>query len=323
MKALVLVGKDQPLAYQDVEKPIITEGSVLVKLAAAALNHRDVWIQKGMYAGLKYPTILGSDGAGTTSDGQSVIINPSINWGENPRFQGISYQILGLPMDGTFAEYISIPKENVVKMPEHLTFEQAAALPLAGLTAFRALFTRCQVKAGEKVLISGIGGGVALFALQFALAVGCEVWVTSSSEDKIANAVSMGASGGFDYRTEGWSKTAVAATGGFDCVIDSAAGSGFGELVKTCQPGARLCFYGGTAGLLSGISPQIVFYKQLTIMGSTMGSSAEFEAMVAFVAAQKIVPIVDEVFALSDGNVAMKKMSEGKQFGKLVLKTIS
>ena len=319
MKALVLVSKDQALAYKDVEKPTYTEGSVLVKLLAAALNHRDVWIEQGKYAGIKYPTILGSDGAGTTEDGQSVIINPSINWGDNPHFQSKSFQILGLPMDGTFAEYISIPEENIVKMPEHLTFQQAAALPLAGLTAFRALFTRCQVKAGEKVLISGIGGGVALFALQFALAAGCEVWVTSSSEEKIDKAVAMGAKGGFDYRTEGWSKTAMETMDGFDCVIDSAAGSGFAELVKTCQPGARLCFYGGTAGLLTGISPQIVFYKQLTIMGSTMGSSAEFKAMVSFVSNHKIVPVVDEVFALSDGNVAFAKMANGQQFGKLVL----
>ena len=293
---------------------------LLVKLAAAALNHRDVWIQKGMYAGIKFPTILGSDGAGMTDDGQSVIINPSIKWGDNPRFQGKDYQILGLPTDGTFAEYISISEENIVKMPPHLSFEQAAALPLAGLTAYRALFTRCQAKAGEKILVSGVGGGVALFAMQFALAAGCEVWVTSSSEEKIAKAVSMGAKGGFDYRTEGWSKTATATTGGFDCVIDSAAGKGFAELVKACRAGARLCFYGGTAGALSGISPQVVFYKQLTIMGSTMGSSEEFQAMVAFVDAHKIVPVVDEVFTLENGNAAMKKMAEGKQFGKLVLK---
>ncbi len=322
MKALVLVSKDQPLSYKDVEMPLHTEGSVIVKLAAAALNHRDVWIQKGMYAGIKYPSILGSDGAGTTEDRQSVIIKPSINWGDNPRFQGKNFQILGLPMDGTFAEYISIPNGNIVKMPEHLTFQQAAALPLAGLTAYRALFTRCQIKAGEKILISGIGGGVALFALQFALAAGCEVWVSSSSEDKIAKAVAMGAKGGFDYRTEEWSKTALATMGGFDCVIDGAAGSGFSELVKACQPGARLCFYGGTAGLLSGISPQVVFYKQLTIMGSTMGSSAEFNEMVSFVSAHKIVPIVDEVFTLSDGNEAFMKMAKGQQFGKLVLSMI-
>ena len=319
MHALVLVGKDQELAFQEVEMPVITEGSVLVKLKAAALNHRDVWIQKGMYGGIKYPTILGSDGAGTTPDGQAVIINPSIRWGNDQRFQGKDFQILGLPTDGTFAEYMSIPKENVLPKPEHLTFEQAAALPLAGLTAYRALFTRCQIKAGDKVLISGIGGGVALFAMQFALAAGCAVWVTSSSEEKIAQAVSMGAKGGFDYRTAGWSKTATTETGGFDVVIDSAAGAGFAELVKACAAGARLCFYGGTTGALTGISPQIVFYKQLTIMGSTMGSSEEFAAMVAFVDAHKIVPTVDETFTLENGNAAMQKMAEGKQFGKLVI----
>jgi zinc-binding alcohol dehydrogenase/oxidoreductase len=320
MKALVLVGKDQGLAFQDVEMPQITEGSVIVKLAAAALNHRDVWIQKGQYGGIKYPSILGSDGAGTTDDGQAVIINPSINWGDNQRFQGKDFEILGLPSNGTFAEYISIPKENIVAKPEHLTFEQAAALPLAGLTAYRALFSRCQAQAGEKVLISGIGGGVALFAMQFAIAAGCDVWVTSSSEDKIAQAVSMGAKGGFNYRTEGWAKGASAATGGFDCVIDSAAGAGFADLVKTCAAGGRMCFYGGTTGLLTGISPQIVFYKQLTIMGSTMGSTEEFNAMVAFVSDHKIVPVVDEVFTLENGNAALTKMAEGKQFGKLVIR---
>ncbi|MBL7815803.1 MAG: zinc-binding dehydrogenase [Saprospiraceae bacterium] len=326
MKALVLVGKNEDLAFQEVEKPQNTDpkdssgkGSVVVKVKAAALNHRDVWIQKGMYAGIKYPTILGSDGAGETEDGTAVIINPSINWGENPRFQSKKYEILGLPTDGTFAEYIKVPAENIVPKPEHLTFEQAAALPLAGLTAYRALFTRCQIKAGEKVLISGIGGGVALFALQFALAAGCDVWVTSSSGEKIARAVSMGAKGGYNYRTEGWSKTALAETGGFDCVIDSAAGTGFADLIKACAAGARVCFYGGTNGAISGLSPQIVFYKQISIFGSTMGSTQEFNDMVAFVEAHKIVPVVDEVFTLENGNAAMKKMDEGKQFGKLVL----
>ena len=319
MKALVLVGKDQELAYQEVEKPVVTEGSVVVEVKAAALNHRDVWIQKGLYAGIKYPTILGSDGAGITDDGTAVIINPSINWGDNPRFQSKKYEILGLPTDGTFAEYIKVPKENIVPKPEHLTFEQAAALPLAGLTAFRALFTRCEAKAGEKVLISGIGGGVALFAMQFAIAAGCEVWVTSSSDEKIEKAVSMGAKGGFNYRTEGWSKAATAATGGFDCVIDSAAGAGFADLVKACAAGARICFYGGTTGAITGLSPQIVFYKQISIFGSTMGSTQEFNDMVAFVEAHKIVPVVDEVFTLENGNQAMKKMDEGKQFGKLVI----
>lgn len=322
MKALVLVGKNEPLAYQEVEIPQDTEGSVVVKLRAAALNHRDVWIQKGLYAGLKYPTILGSDGAGELPDGSAVILHPAKDWGDNPHFQGKNFEILGLPSDGTFAEYIRIPSDCVAPKPAHLSFEQAAALPLAGLTAFRALFTRCQAKKGDKVLISGIGGGVALFALQYAVAIGCDVWVTSSSEEKIEKAVQLGAKGGFNYKTEAWAKVAQAETGGFDVVIDGAVGAGFSELVKACAAGARLCFYGGTAGALTGVSPQIVFYKQLTIMGSTMGSPEEFGQMIDFVAKHEIVPIIDATYDLADGNAALQYMDSGQQFGKIVL-TIS
>lgn len=319
MKALVLVGKGAPLAYQEMDIPQATEGSVVVKLRAASLNHRDVFIQKGLYAGLKYPTILGSDGAGELPDGTAVILHPGMYWGDNTRFQGKNYQILGLPTDGTFAEYILMPAEYVVPKPEHLTFEQAAALPLAGLTAFRALFTKCQAKAGDKVLISGIGGGVALFALQYAVAAGCDVWVTSSSEEKIAKAIELGAKGGFNYKTEAWAKVAQAQTGGFDVVIDGASGGGFAELVKACAAGARLCIYGGTAGALAGVSPQIIFYKQLTIMGNTMGTAEEFVQMIEFVGKHNIVPIIDSVYDLAEGNAALQHMDSGQQFGKIVL----
>jgi zinc-binding alcohol dehydrogenase/oxidoreductase len=320
MKALVLTAKDQPLAYKEVETPQNTEGYQVIKLKAAALNHRDVWILKGQYGGIKYPSILGSDGAGVDANGKAVIICPSLAWGDNPLTQGKSFRILGLPDDGTFAEYIRIESQNVYPKPKHLTFEQAAALPLAGLTAYRALFTRCQIKAGEKVLISGIGGGVALFALQFALAAGCEVWVTSSSDDKINKAITLGAKGGFRYNTEGWAKSATEQTGGFDVIIDSAVGSGFAELIKTCKPAARVCFFGGTAGPMSGVSPQIIFYKQLSIFGTTMGSEAEFAKMLKFVAKHKILPIVDSVFPIEKGNNALTLMDEGKQFGKIVLR---
>ena len=320
MKALVLVAKDQPLAFQDVSTPQNTEGGYsIVKLKAASLNHRDVWILKGMYAGIKYPTILGSDGAGEDENGKAVIICPSFDWGENPRAQGKSFRILGLPDDGTFAEYIRIETQYLVPKPKHLSFEQAAAVPLAGLTAYRALFTKCGAKAGDKVLISGIGGGVALFALQFAVAAGCEVWVTSSSEEKIEKAKNLGAKGGFNYRTEGWSKIANEQMGGFDVVIDGAVGAGFADLIKVCRPAARICFYGGTAGAMSGVSPQIVFYKQLSIFGSTMGTTDEFSKMVKFVSKHKIIPVVDSVFTLENGNEALKRMDEGKQFGKIVL----
>jgi zinc-binding alcohol dehydrogenase/oxidoreductase len=323
MKALVLVEKDQPLSYQDVPTPQNTEGGYsIIKLKAAALNHRDVWINKGMYGGIKYPSILGSDGAGTDENGKAVIINPSINWGADPRAQGKDFRILGLPDDGTFAEYIRIETSNVVPKPKHLTFEQAAALPLAGLTGYRALFTKCGAKAGEKVLVSGIGGGVALFVLQFAVAAGCEVWVTSGSDEKIEKAKKLGAKGGFNYHTEGWAKEATAQTGGFDVIIDSAAGAGFADLIKVCKAAARISFFGGTTGAITGVSPQIVFYKQITIMGTTMGTAQEFSKMVKFVSKNKIVPVVDSVFDLKDGNEALKRMDEGKQFGKIVLKIV-
>ncbi len=320
MKALVLVEKNQPLAVKNVGKPQNTEGVNLVQIKAAALNHRDVWIQKGLYAGIKYPTILGSDGAGILADGTEVIINPSLDWGDDSRAQGKDFRILGLPDDGTFAEFTAIPTENVVKKPAHLSFEAAAALPLAGLTAFRALFTKCQPQPQDRVLISGIGGGVALFTLQFAVAAGYDVWVTSSSEEKIERAKTLGAKGGFIYKTENWSKQALAETGGFDVIIDGAAGAGVSELVKSARSAARLCFYGGTAGLMTGVSPQMIFYKQLQLLGSTMGTSEEFADMVQFVENQKITPVIDSIFDLENGNEAFAHMDSGAQFGKIILR---
>ncbi len=321
MKALVLVGKDVPLMYEDVATPVAEAGQVVVKIKAAALNHRDVWIQKGLYAGIKYPTILGSDGAGELSDGTAVIINSGSGWGDNPKAQSKNFKILGLPDDGTFAEYVKVNVEDVLPKPAHLTFEQAAAIPLAGLTAWRALMTKCQPKLGEKVLISGIGGGVALLAFQFAIAAGCEVWVTSGSDEKIDRAKSMGAAGGANYHTEGWSKKLLETSGGFDIVIDSAAGDGFTEFINLCKPGGRICFYGSTTlGKITNLDPRRIFWNQLSIHGSTMGTPDEFKAMVRFIKKHKIIPVVDTVYDLRDGNAALKKMEIGKQFGKIVLK---
>ncbi len=319
MNALILTGKNDPLSFQEIDNPIASEGEVVVNLKAAALNHRDLFIQKGLYAGIIYPMVIGSDGAGVLESGKEVVICPSMFWGDNPNYQGKNHQILGLPTYGTFAEKIKIPAEYVFSKPKHLSFEQAAAIPLAGLTAYRALFTKCKIKAGDRVLISGIGGGVALFALQFALCAGCEVWVTSGSEEKITKAVAMGAKGGVNYKTESWGKEFNKITGGFDAIIDGAAGPGAGELVKVCKSGARICFYGGTAGALSGVSPQIVFYKQLILLGSTMGTTEEFKKMLSLINKHKIVPVVDGVFILSEGNAAMLRMDTGQQFGKLVL----
>lgn len=319
MKALVLNNINQPLDFQEVDFPFPKKGEVVVELAASALNHRDVWITKGQYAGIRFPTILGSDGAGWL-EGREVIIHPSLNWGRQQAFQGDQYHILGLPVNGTFAEAVAVPRRNVFPKPAHLSLEQAAALPLAGLTAWRAVFSRCRLKKGENVLISGVGGGVALFALQFAVAAGARVWVTSGDDAKIARAVQMGAQGGVNYKTADWDKQLRAQAGGFHVVIDSAAGDQFARLAGLCFSGGRVGIYGGTLGKINGLSPQIVFWKQLSILGSTMGSDQDFKKMLAFVEKNEIVPVIDQVFSLSDGNAALSRMDAGAQFGKIVLR---
>jgi zinc-binding alcohol dehydrogenase/oxidoreductase len=318
MKALVLNEVGQLLEYKDVPNPVEKDDSIVVKVRAGALNHRDVWITKGMYPGIKPNIILGSDGVGIYND-QEVIINPNHNWGDNPKVQGKDYHILGLPTNGTFAEEVLVHKSKICLKPRHLSSEEAATLPLGGMTAYRALFTKCQLRKGERVLISGVGGGVALFAFQFAVAAGAEVWVTSGAEWKIDKAMKMGAAGGVSYKDADW-KAFGKKTGGFDVIIDSAGGDGFSNLVKLANPGGRMCFYGGTRGKISSLNPQLIFWKQLSIFGSTMGTDEEFMDMVDFVDEHGIVPVIDSVYQLKNGNDAFMRMHKGLQFGKIVLK---
>ncbi len=318
MQALQLSGKDQPLIVKDVPDPEPPDGEVLVHLRAAALNHRDVFITRGLYPGITYPVIMGSDGAGRLEDGKEVILNPALFWGGNARVPSPDFQILGLPRQGTFATRICIPESQVYEKPDHLAFTEAAALPLAGLTAYRALFTRGRLMRKERVLISGIGGGVALFALQFAVASQAEVWVTSSSDDKIQRAIGLGARGGARYDQEnGWKKLKKDA-GGFDLIIDSAGGDGFSVFPKLCNHGGRIVTYGGTRGSISDLSPQVLFWKQLDIMGTTMGNDQEFAAMVDLVNTHAIKPVIDEVLPLSEASQGFERMRHGKQFGKIV-----
>jgi NADPH:quinone reductase-like Zn-dependent oxidoreductase len=320
LKALVLKDLHQPLlAYDEVPDPMPAKGEVVAALRAAALNHRDVFITKGLYSNIRYPAILGSDGAGEWR-GKRVVVYPALEWGDNPNFQGKNFRVLGMPDDGTFAEQIRVPRQNIFPMPEHLTWEQAAALPLAGLTAWRTLFSRCKLKKGEKVLISGIGGGVALTAMQLAVAAGAEVFVTSGSDEKIEKAMKLGAKSGVNYREEGWNKRLKQEVGGFDVIVDSAAGDGFAAFPALCNPSGRIGVYGGSLGKINGLGMQPVFWKQISILGSTMGSPREFKAMLAFVEKHEIVPSVDSVFPLSEGNKAFEKMDKGEQFGKIVLK---
>lgn len=324
MKAIQLQGINTPFSIFDLPQPEPTTGQALVKIEAAAFNHRDLWIRKGQYAGLKWPIVPGSDGAGTLvggpRDGEAVIINPSLGWGQNERVQSKTYGIVGLPTDGTFAEYLVVPEANIYAMPAHLSFEEAAALPLAGLTAWRAVFSRAGLQAGERVLVTGAGGGVALFAVQFALAAGAQVFVTSGSDEKLEKARALGVAGGANYRKNDWHSQLREQAGGFDVIIDSAGGEAFGKLVDLANPGGRIAFYGGTMGAFPALSPQKIFWKQLSLLGSTMGSDRDFADMLAFVNAHQICPVVDRVFPLEEAETAAAHMESAGQFGKVVLK---
>lgn len=319
MKALVFTEIKQPLEYKEFPDPTIKEDYVIVDLKAAALNRRDWWITQGMYANIRLNSILGSDGAGMYN-GEEVIICPSLYWGENEKYQTNEYKILGMDEDGTLAEKIAVRKNKIYKKPAHLSLEQAAALPLSGLTAYRALITRCGAKAGDNVLISGVGGGTALTACQFAIALGANVYVTSGSEEKINKAIALGARGGANYKDRDAMKALGKSTGGFDVVIDSAGGASFEMLLRMCRKGANVAIYGGTAGSLEKLSVPNIFYKQMTIHGSTMGSDLDFVNMLDFVNEHKIVPVVDSVYDLENGNAAINKMTDSPQFGKIVLR---
>lgn len=326
----MLTAAHAPLSFSEVETPKPAANDALVKLCYAALNHRDVWIQKGLYAGLKFPIILGSDGAGVVESlgesapkdwlGKEVIINPSLDWGPSERAQQKSFRILGLPDDGTFAEFVKVPAENLAPKPAHLSFEAAAALPLAGLTAYRALFSRAQLSAQDKVLITGIGGGVALFGLQFAVALGAEVWVTSGSDEKLSKAKTLGAKGGANYAQPNWAESLRQNAGLFDVIFDSAGGEGFLSLIDLAAPGARIAFVGATRGDVKDFNLRKIFWKQLSLLGSTMGSPADFEAMLKFVSEKRIEPVVDRAFALEDAELALRHMDNAQQFGKITLK---
>jgi NADPH:quinone reductase-like Zn-dependent oxidoreductase len=319
---MVLHGVGESLVSEDRPDLVAGEGQAVVRLRAAALNHRDVWIRKGQYAGLKFPIVPGSDGVGTVTAGPSewvgkdVIVNPSLGWGSSEAAKADTFRILGLPEDGTFAQEVLVPAENLVEKPAFLQDENAAALPLAGLTAYRALFSRAGLQRGERVLITGAGGGAASLALRFAVAAGAKVWATTSGEEKIRRAEAMGATQAVDYRHENWEKELGTE---FDVIVDSAGGEGFLKLFDVAAPGGRIVFFGATAGDPPAFPMRKVFWKQLSVLGTTMGSPKDFSDLANFVSEQQLVPDVDETFPLARVNEALDRMASGQQAGKIVL----
>ncbi|HEY7180863.1 MAG TPA: zinc-binding dehydrogenase [Blastocatellia bacterium] len=332
MKAIILreLGAAENLKLEEAPDPKPGAGEAVVRLKAASLNHRDVFIWQKLYPGIKLPAILGSDGAGVVDAvgdgvdqsliGQEVVVEPGLDWGPSEEAPDGNYRILGMPEDGTYAEMIKIPAANLHPKPAHLTFEEAAALPLAGLTAYRAVVTRAKVKAGEAALVTGIGGGVAIFAAQIAERLGARVFVTSGSDDKLARSRELGVEGGANYKNPDWGKTITEMTGGGpNVVIDSAGGESMETAIKIIKPAGRIAFYGATTGLAK-IDLFRVFFKQLSLLGSTMGSPREFAAFLKLYCEAKLRPVIDSVFPLAEAAAAHRRMNESEQFGKIVLK---
>jgi NADPH:quinone reductase and related Zn-dependent oxidoreductases len=314
-----------------VPAPKPAAGEAVVEIRAAALNHRDVWIKTGQYAGLKWPCIPGSDGAGVVTAvgeggdpawvGREVMIYPAMGWGDDDRAQSATtFSIIGLPRDGTLAEQVAVPVAQLAVKPPHLSWEEAAALPLGGVTAWRAISTRAQLHAREKVLITGIGGGVALLALRFAVAHAAEVWVTSSSQEKIDRAIALGAKGGGNYTQDGWAADLAKRAGGFDVIVDSAGGPGFESLIDLAVPGGRIVLFGATRGNPPLLPMRKVFWRQLSLLGTTMGSPADWWAMTNYVTQHAIRPVISEVLPMERAGDAFALMERGEQFGKIVVR---
>lgn len=343
MKAAAInaTGGVEQLNIVDLPAPNPGPGEVLLKIHAAALNHLDIWIRKGR-PGLAYtfPHVLGSDAAGTVAAigegvtgvaiGDEVVLDPGISCGtceaclRGEQSECAGYFILGTARPGTFAEYTTAPAKNLLPKPKHLSWEEAAALPLAYATAWRMLFTRAKLGAGETLLIHGIGGGVALAALQLGTLAGAKVLVTSSSQEKLDRAKELGAADGLLYGDGDLAKRILAATGGrgVDVVVDTVGAKTWPVNLEVARKGGRIASCGITSGATVDFNIAAFYWKQLTLVGSTMASHEDFRRLLAAVDAAKLRPVIDEVFPLAEAQAAQRKMDEGNQFGKIVLKVI-
>ncbi len=329
MRTMVLHALKAPLDLREQEALAPAPGQAIVRLRAAALNRRDDWITQGLYPGIRLPVVLGSDGAGVVSavgEGvdpswldQEVVLNPGMRWGDNPRSQSADFEILGMPTNGALADEVAAPGDALYRKPSHLDWREAAAVPLAGVTAYRAVFTQGALQPGERVLVTGVGGGVATFAAQMAVAVGAELFVTSSSEVKLQRAREMGATAGVNYRQEDWAKNFLKEHGPMNLIIDSAAGEGYQHLLQVAAPGGRIVNYGATKGPPPQLDMFKLFWKQLHLIGSTMGSPQDFTGMLELIQRRQIRPVIDQVFPLEAANDALARLQDPAHLGKIVL----
>lgn len=333
-------GGVEQLFYEDADEPTITEpDEVIVKLRAAAINHIDIWNRLGATGiQLRLPHILGADGAGTIVEvgdkvanvkvGDAVCLYPPTGCGQcefcltDRDFMCIRLRALGERLEGTYAEYVKITAANCFPIPAGYSFVEAAAFPLVFITVWRMLVTNAELRPGERLLIIGIGGGVASATLQIAKKIGARVIVTSSSDEKLKRARSLGADHGINHAKENFVSVVqeLTANRGVDVVVDCVGGEVWRQSLASLSRGGRLVTCGATAGGQPGDDIAAIVSKQLKIYGSTLGSREEFRQLLSFLAAAQIKPIIDSVFPLRDAALAQQRVETAQQFGKVVLR---
>jgi NADPH:quinone reductase-like Zn-dependent oxidoreductase len=303
-------GGPEVLRYEDAPDPEPGPGEVLVELRAASLNHLDLWVRKGLPSVPK-PRILGADGAGLV-DGRRVLINPGIEHGEK-------ITVVGEHMDGTHAELIAVPESNIYPIPDGMSFEEAAAFPLVYETAYRMLVTRAGLREGEWVLVWGVGGGIATAANAIARALGAKTIVTSGSNEKLAGVV---ADAKVNHEGSDVVEAVKDATGGAgaDIVVEHVGEATWQRSLQAVRTGGRVAVCGATSGPNPPAALHRIWWKQLTILGSTMGTREDFEAVYDLVTGGRVQPIVDKVFPLADAAAAHQRMERGEHLGKIVLR---
>jgi len=314
-------GGPEVLRYEDAPDPVAGPGEVLIGLRAASLNHLDVWLRRGLPSAPK-PRILGADGAGVVvalgegvdrfREGDEVVINPGLDEGA---------RIVGEHMDGTHAELIALPADYIYPLPDGLTFEQAASFPLVFETAYRMLVTRGGLQEGEWVFVWGIGGGVATAAMQIAKALGARVIVTSSSDEKLARARELGADATVNHAEADVAAAVREATDGHgaDVVVEHVGEATWKTSLQVAASGGRVAVCGATSGPNPPANLHRIWWKQLTVLGSTMGTQADFQAVYELVASGRAEPIVDRAFPLAEAAAAHEHLEAGRQLGKVVL----
>ncbi len=327
---LVAFGTTPGFELLDIPVPRAGAGEVVVDIHAAALNRRDPWVWKtDGYCPL--PVTLGSDGAGIVSEvgagahdisvGDAVVINPTLGWTDGEDVPGPDFDILGAPLEGTFAESVRIARANVAPMPDGWSFDQAAALSLGGLTAWRATVSCAGAAPGSTLLVTGASGGVATFAIQIAVAMGARVFVTSSSQAKIDRAVALGAAGGVLHDDPDWvERLRARAGGGVDAVIDSYGAASWRTLLTALRDGGRLVTFGDTGGATADLEIMDVYWHWRSICGTTMGSPREYRALLEHVASHAWRPVIDRVYPLHEIAAAARRLDAPDRFGKVVLR---